>query len=62
MENKYILIEEEVEEYTITKNKPVIIRGNATVYFEDYKVTDCYNSTTIKIESGSPTLIFITNR
>lgn len=57
-ENKFILIGEEVKEYTVTKNKPVIIRGNATVKFKDYKVDKCYNGATIKIESGSPTLIF----
>lgn len=56
-ENKYILIEN-VSEYTVTKNKPVIIRGNVTVNFEDYNVNTSYNGATIKIESGSPTLIF----
>lgn len=57
VETKYILIEN-VDEYTVTKNKPVIIRGNVKVNFEDYNVSDCYNGATIKIESGSPTLIF----
>ncbi|WP_418530212.1 fimbrillin family protein [Paraprevotella clara] len=57
-ENKFILIGEEVKEYTVTKNKPVIIRGNATVKFKDYKVDKCYNGATIKIERGTPILIF----
>lgn len=57
VESKFILIEN-VDEYTVTKNKPVIIRGNVTVNFKDYDVSDCYNGATIKIESGSPTLIF----
>lgn len=58
VEGKYILIEGDGT-YTVDKDKPVIIRGNATVNFkEDYNVTDCYNGATIKIESGSPTLIF----
>lgn len=57
VESKFILIEGN-DEYTVDRNKPVIIRGNATVNFKDYNVTDCYNGATIKIESGSPTLIF----
>ena len=57
VESKFTLIES-VSEYTVTKNKPVIIRGNVTVRFKDYKCNDCYNGATIKIESGSPTLIF----
>lgn len=56
-ENKFILIDN-VGEYTVAKNKPVIIRGNVTVNFEDYNVNTSYNGATIKIESGSPTLIF----
>lgn len=58
VEGKYILIEGNGD-YTVDKDKPVIIRGNATVNFkEDYNVNECYNGATIKIESGSPTLIF----
>ena len=59
VEGKYILIEGGKEDtYTVTKNKPVIIRGDVTVNFDGYDVSDCYNGATIKIESGSPTLIF----
>lgn len=57
VEGKFILIEGD-EDYTVTKDKPVVIKGNGTVYFEDYNVSECYNGATIKIESGSPTLIF----
>lgn len=55
VESKYILID---RDYTVTQNKPVIIRGNVTVNFEGYDVSDYYNGATIKIESGIPTLIF----
>lgn len=58
VEGKYILIEGN-DDYTVTKDKPVIIRNsNAKVYFKNYKVNECYEGATIKIESGSPTLIF----
>lgn len=56
-ENKYILINGDGT-YTVDKNKPVIINGNVTVNFKNYKVNECYEGATIKIESGSPTLIF----
>ena len=57
VESKYTHIDGDGT-YTVEKNKPVVINGNGTVYFEDYNVSDCYNGATIKIESGSPTLIF----
>lgn len=57
VESKYILINGDGT-YTVDENKPVIIRGNVTVNFKNYKVNECYEGATIKIESGSPTLIF----
>lgn len=57
VESKFILIDN-VDEYTVTQNKPIIIRGDVTVNFKNYKVNECYEGATIKIESGSPTLIF----
>lgn len=57
VESKFILIDN-VDEYTVTQNKPIIIRGDVTVNFKDYKVNECYEGATIKIESGNPTLIF----
>jgi len=57
VESKFILIDN-VNEYTVTQNKPIIIRGDVTVNFKNYKVNECYEGATIKIESGSPTLIF----
>ena len=57
VESKFILIDN-VDEYTVTQNNPIIIRGDVTVNFKNYKVNECYEGATIKIESGSPTLIF----